>query len=334
MNHRRFLERRRTGIGGSDVGAIVGVDPFRTAMDVFLEKTDRVTPDTTPIMERGTRLEPIVRELYVERTGHKLKKARFRRHREYRFLLANPDALIRPTSERPTGVLEGKTLSSGQFRKVIDHGLFAHHQLQTQLYMLVCDLSWSAIAILSPDLWQFTVNLVEANAAVQKTIVEVCEVFWFQYVQTDTPPPVAKAEWNIELPEVTGRVMTREDEDFVYAVERAIEARDMLKEAKSLDGVAKSKLKEVCGLPGVYEGGGTRVYYRQNPGHETLDPKQLAAAGLLDPIKVQTELVEAFGAGIDTLDGIGKRARVDLTDYTKRGEPFESVRLYHVTDQE
>jgi len=334
MNRAKFLERRRSGIGGSDIGAIVGVDPFRTPMDVFLEKTGRAEEETSPVMERGTRLEPIVLELYTERTGHKLKKAKFRRHREHSFLIANPDALIRGTRERPVGILEGKTLSAGQFRKVVDHGLFAHHQLQMQNYMLVCDLSWAAIAILSPDQWQFTVNLVEANPGVQKTIVEVCEVFWFQYVQTDTPPPSDRTEWKIDLPEVTGRVINRSDEDFLDAVTRAISARDMLKEAKELDGVAKSKLKEVCGLPGIYEGDNTRVYFRQNPGKSSLDEKLLAAAGLLDPVKLQTELVDVFSLNIHALEQIGRNCRTNLKDYTKQGEPFESVRLYHVKDQE
>lgn len=334
MNHEKFLARRRTGIGGSDIGAIVGVDPFRTPMDVFLEKTGRAEEESSPVMERGTRLEPIVLELYTERTGHKLKKAKFRRHREHSFLIANPDALIRGTRERPIGILEGKTLSSNQFRKVVDHGLFAHHQLQMQNYMLVCDLSWAAIAILSPDQWQFTINLVEANPGVQKTIVEVCEVFWFQYVQTDTPPPGDITKWQIELPEVGGRVMTRKDEDFLDAVTRAIGARDMLKEAKELDGTAKSKLKEVCGLPGVYEGGSTRVYFRQNPGKSSFDEKKLAAAGLLDPLKLQTDLLQRFDVSMADLEQIGNNARIDLKDYAKQGEPFESIRLYHVKDQE
>ena len=35
-----FQEFRKLGIGGSDIGAIVGVSPYKTALDVFHEKID------------------------------------------------------------------------------------------------------------------------------------------------------------------------------------------------------------------------------------------------------------------------------------------------------
>ena len=35
----QWLAERRTGIGGSDAGAILGVNKYRTALDVYLDKT-------------------------------------------------------------------------------------------------------------------------------------------------------------------------------------------------------------------------------------------------------------------------------------------------------
>ena len=39
LSHEEWLEFRRKGIGGSDAGAICGLNPYRTAINVFLDKT-------------------------------------------------------------------------------------------------------------------------------------------------------------------------------------------------------------------------------------------------------------------------------------------------------
>ncbi|MDH3571210.1 MAG: YqaJ viral recombinase family protein, partial [Gemmatimonadota bacterium] len=131
-----FHRRRLTGIGGSDVGAIVGVDPYRNALDVYLEKTGEVEPDEapTPVQERGRFLEPVIRQLYKLRSGRRLQPARFRRHPEHKWMIGHPDSLVMArddvkevTDER--GVFEAKTMMRGVFKKVVDRGLPEHNQL-------------------------------------------------------------------------------------------------------------------------------------------------------------------------------------------------------------
>ena len=69
---REWLEQRRTGVGGSDVGPIMGFPMFgRTAVTVWEEKTGKRPLDTriTPPIKRGRLLEPILKLLYKEETG-------------------------------------------------------------------------------------------------------------------------------------------------------------------------------------------------------------------------------------------------------------------------
>ena len=40
-----FLEARKAGIGGSDIGAIMGLSKWKSPVDVWLDKTGRVEPD-------------------------------------------------------------------------------------------------------------------------------------------------------------------------------------------------------------------------------------------------------------------------------------------------
>lgn len=67
-----WLAVRKTGIGGSDAAAAVGLSPYKSQLELWLEKTGRdaglVTPDPQDTKEPvywGTLLEPIVAAAYT-----------------------------------------------------------------------------------------------------------------------------------------------------------------------------------------------------------------------------------------------------------------------------
>ncbi len=62
---------RRAGIGGSDVAAILGIAPFpdATRENLLREKVTGAERETNFSMRRGTRLEPLARELYARHAG-------------------------------------------------------------------------------------------------------------------------------------------------------------------------------------------------------------------------------------------------------------------------
>ena len=54
------LIARQQSIGGSDIPAILGISPFKSAADVYLEKTHHMERVSTDAMEAGHMLEPVV----------------------------------------------------------------------------------------------------------------------------------------------------------------------------------------------------------------------------------------------------------------------------------
>lgn len=60
-------------LGGSDVAAILGVSPWRTPLDVYLDKIQPRAEETDPgrlkVLNRGKRMEPYVIDLLAEETG-------------------------------------------------------------------------------------------------------------------------------------------------------------------------------------------------------------------------------------------------------------------------
>ena len=80
LNRDEWLTIRKQGIGSSDAASAVGLNPYKSQLELWLEKTDRdanlpkVDPkdDTNP-MFWGTLLEHIVAAHYTKRTGSKAR---------------------------------------------------------------------------------------------------------------------------------------------------------------------------------------------------------------------------------------------------------------------
>lgn len=95
VDRSEWLEVRRSGIGGSDAGAICGVSPFKTALDVYLDKTGELEPvdiSDNPAVYWGVELEDKVAAEYAKRTGNQVRRVNtVKRSKEHAFMLANID---------------------------------------------------------------------------------------------------------------------------------------------------------------------------------------------------------------------------------------------------
>ena len=73
-----WLRLRKSGIGGSDVGAICGVNPYSSAMKVFRDKTsEEVEELDNEAIHIGHDLEDYVARRFMEATGLKVRKSNF-----------------------------------------------------------------------------------------------------------------------------------------------------------------------------------------------------------------------------------------------------------------
>lgn len=109
---------RHTYLGGSDVAAILGISPWRTPLDVYLDKVEGSQPITDPaklkILERGKRLEPYVLDMLCIEQGIELigRNNRYQ-HPDHPFIAAEIDA---ETSDGRN--VEGKTTADFYSRKL------------------------------------------------------------------------------------------------------------------------------------------------------------------------------------------------------------------------
>lgn len=93
ISHDEWLTLRKKSIGGSDAGAIMGMNPWSSPITLYAEKAglskDR---ETTEAMRLGTDLEDYVARRWMEETGKKVRADNFMyMHDEHDFLTANVD---------------------------------------------------------------------------------------------------------------------------------------------------------------------------------------------------------------------------------------------------
>lgn len=187
-----WLEVRRTGIGGSDAAAAVGLNPFKSQLELWLEKTSRDAdlpkPDPNDTREPvywGVLLEGIVAAAYTQQTGHRVRKVNaVLRHPIIPFMLANLDREV--VGVPGVQILECKTAGEFGARHWQD-GVPEYVQLQVQHQLAVTGKRAADVAVLLCG-QQLAVYRIERDDELIARLIQLEAEFW-RYVETDTPPP-------------------------------------------------------------------------------------------------------------------------------------------------
>ncbi len=188
-----WLDGRRAGIGGSDAPAILGVDPWKSALDVYADKIgipqDREAGE--PALW-GKRLEPVLADAYTEETHRKLVNHGLHvlQSSERPWQLATIDREIIEVEGKPgSGVYESKCTSQlVHSEQSIREELPLNFQIQVQHYLSALNLEWGSIAILLDGrklLWQD----IQRNDAFIEALNKQEAEFWDRVCNRTPPPP-------------------------------------------------------------------------------------------------------------------------------------------------
>lgn len=192
-----WLEVRKTGIGGSDAAAAVGLSPYKSQLELWMEKTGRDADlpkpdpqDTTHPVYWGTLLEPIVAAAYTQQTGRKVRKVNaVLQHPQFPFMLANLDREVIGASG--VQILECKT--AGEFgARLWKEGVPEYVQLQVQHQLSVTGKQAADVAVLLCG-QRLEVHRIERDGDLISRLITLEAKFW-QYVTSNTPPPADGSE--------------------------------------------------------------------------------------------------------------------------------------------
>ncbi|MGX1457089.1 putative phage-type endonuclease [Bacillus thuringiensis] len=260
MDHAQWLQARTQGIGGSDVSAIAGLNKWKSAVQVFLEKTQAIEKEDiqSEAAYFGNVLEEVVAKEFAKRTDLKVQRRNaILQHPEYPWMLANVDRLI---VGKKNG-LECKIASEYLKKEWRDEEVPAAYLLQCQHYMAVTGYEAWWIAVLIGGN-KFVHKKIERDEELIQYLNDIEKDFWLNNVEKNEPPMFDGSDASTDLlkhlyPEsITDSFVSLGKQE-----ELLIEARDQVdREIKVLQEQKAEYENKIKAKLGTNEVGGTENY--------------------------------------------------------------------------
>lgn len=180
-----WLRYRKTGITGTDAGAITGMNPYRSAFQVYQDKiSDEISTEDNEAMRQGRDFEDYVARRFTEETGMKVRRVNaIYQNEEHPIMLADFDRLI---VGQKAG-LECKTVSPYSSDKWKDGAIPFHYQMQVQHYLAVSGLDcWYIAALIFGK--EFIIRRIDRDEEIIRNLITLEERFWNDHVLAHRMP--------------------------------------------------------------------------------------------------------------------------------------------------
>ena len=295
----QWLEVRQGGIGSSDAAAAVGLNPYKSPLQLWLEKTrrDAAVPHTDPRDDPqhessplywGILLEPIVAAHYTRRTGHRVRRINaVLQHPDYPWMRANIDREVMGTPD--VQLLECKTAGI-QGSWLWRDGVPEYVQLQVQHQLAVTGKQAADVAVLLGG-QELQIYRIDRDEALIEHLISLEQTFW-GYVERDQPPPAdgsdsADQALRILYPRDNGSTLDLKNDLVMSAVfSDLLAVRQALASQTALEAQLKQSIQQRMGdaTKAVFDNG--EVSWKRSKDGSTLDTSRLE--------KEQPQTVQAY----------------------------------------
>jgi putative phage-type endonuclease len=239
LNNQDFALLRTKSLGGSDVGAVLGLSKYRSAMDVWMEKTGKevIVRDSLPL-RFGQFAESFVASEYALATGLSLVTHDAAViHPEYdymhghmdRFVVSNDLPLIsedgRITASR---ILECKTanpFTQSEWGEAGSDQVPLSYLVQCVWYMMLTNIDRTDLAVLFGNA-DFRIYEISRDLELEQMVLERAKSFWEKHVLTDIPPPATSES---DYKTLFGKSIVNK------SIEAPAETCELIKKLKSLN---------------------------------------------------------------------------------------------------
>lgn len=250
FSHEQWLALRTTGIGGSDAGAIMGLNKYATPLSIYLAKKDFAHFTGNKATEWGNILEDPVRQKARMELGIEIETVPgMFRNKEHDFMTANFDGLVYIDGEkeiagsvvRGLGGHEIKTSRTGDGFTVDE--IPDSYYAQVQHYMAVTGISFFVLTVFIFDRYEGRHYVIPRNDDFIKILIEQELNFWENNVLADVAPAPTGNEQEMDL--VKSLPMTEEicldDECEAWLAEKEV-VDERIKELQSRSDVIKEQI--------------------------------------------------------------------------------------------
>ena len=202
----QWLKLRTTGIGGSDAGAVLGLNKYSTPLSVYLAKKDFAGFEGNKATEWGNILEEPIRQKAKAELGIEIETVpgMFSSKGRY-FMNANFDGLVFVEGEKEIagtavsglGGHEIKTSRTGD--GFTDEEIPDSYYAQVQHYMAVTGLPWFILTVFIFDRYEGRHYVIPRNDDFIGQLVEAEMDFWENNVMKDIAPSPTGSESELDL---------------------------------------------------------------------------------------------------------------------------------------
>lgn len=298
---KEWHDARRLGIGGSDWGDLLSLEPYGCARRLWYVKTDH--PEDVPRVEtgamlRGHMLEPLIAAEASAATGlsvrHVSRTSEKIRAELPPWWIGNLDRGLYGRKGDP-GVLECKSAGPYVYRDVETNGIPERWAFQAHHYLGLTGWNWAIVAVLEPLDWSLYVSEIRRDDSILAMMAATGDRFW-RRVENGPPPDrleygdkrcrSCSYRWTCQGP----AYMAEDREDDVEDGYEAIDSRDLEDLADRYERIravateAKEQLSSVADEikarlrgPRKVAAGAARISYVENVTHR-LDQSALRAA--------------------------------------------------------
>jgi putative phage-type endonuclease len=250
------LAMRSTGIGGSEIAAVVGLSEYDSPLDVYRRKRGLEDEKlSTEAMEAGNRLEPAICDWAGDALGLALVPSDTLRHPDNDWMFATPDRLVRGQRSG----LQAKNVGIRMAHKwgETDDAIPDEYRVQVEWEMEVASLDLMYVAALIGG-QRLRIYTIRRDDEIVADIVGKARSFWFDHVLAGNPPPIdgsdrTRQRIQREHPTANGLILPGTAE--VEALARTyLTARDAEKAAQRAKTEAGNRLRKLIGDAAGYVG--------------------------------------------------------------------------------
>lgn len=282
MNESLWLKYRNQGIGSSDAATVCGLNPFKSQLELWMEKTGRIAPENIDMTEDsplvwGTILEPIVAEHYALRTGRKVRRVNsILQHAEHPFMLANLDREI--VGDDEVQILECKT--AGVYSaKHWQNGVPEYIQLQVQHQLAVTGQLAADVAVLIGG-QKLEIFRIQRDDELIANLIQLEKEFWHR-VENNIPPPAdSSASSSSALRQLyphdnNETLDLTEDPNANQQFSELLTVREQLASLADKEALLKNQLQERIGDNSIAVFSDGKISWRQSKPSVVLDTAKL-----------------------------------------------------------
>jgi putative phage-type endonuclease len=239
LTQKQIKQQRVKYLGGTDVAAIMGINPFKTPVDVALEKWGLVEVAELPVMRLGHWCEGHIAQWFEKDQSVQLQRVSTKRHITYRFLAGNLDRKL-------VGQAKGTEIKTFGHRAAAYWGepwtdqVPKNYHIQALWYAMLYDLECVYVVAMNKETGEIFIYVVERDPGLEQIMLEYAVRFWREYIKRNVRPPL---DYSDRAAVLVGELYPNDNGGTAYADDRINDLVRQLEELVEWEDVIEREIK-------------------------------------------------------------------------------------------